>query len=126
MAKVEMTGCEYMELMDKCKELEALKQAMIDGCEIEVNKDYERPVVRYCYEFPEEVKQGILNKVVKSLVEYPESVEELYNNDTPCLVITGGYFTRDWGSSKDPNTLDLRDHPEFKKLWDKMESGEEE
>lgn len=39
MAKVEMTGFEYMELMDKARELDALKQELVNAVKVKVDVD---------------------------------------------------------------------------------------
>lgn len=126
MAKVEMTGFEYMDIMDKQKELEELKRGMVDALVLRFDEEDNTPRAAYRWIIPEEIEQEILKRTATALVERPEAVKKLYEENTPCLVITTGYFSRDWGNVNDPNTVDLRDVPEFKKMWDSFSESEEQ
>lgn len=132
MAKVEMTGFEYMELMDKSRELGALKQELVDAVEVKVDVDEDegRVSVRAYYDFtyPNSLLEQIRDNVAEQLAKNPKAVENLYNNDSPCLVVSSGYFTRDWGTGRDKNTVDLRENANFRKVWELFNKadGEEE
>lgn len=130
MAKVEMTGFEYMELMDKARELDALKQELVDAVEIKVDRDEEDGNVNvrayYDFTYPAALLKQIRDNVAEQLAKEPEVVKGLYNNDSPCLVVSSAYFTRDWGMNKDKNTVDLRENANFRKVWESFKEAEEE
>ena len=131
MAKVEMTGYEYMELMDKARKLDVLKQDLVDAItvKIEHNDDDEDKVnVRAYYDFtyPEELLRQIRDNVAEQLAKDPKAVKYLYKNDSPCMIVSSGYFTRDWGMNQDKNTVDLRENANFRKVWQACEQEEEE
>lgn len=129
MAKVEMTGFEYMEMMDKARKLEALNQSLVDAVEVKIEQNEDDKVdVRAYYDFayPEELLRQIRDNVAEQLAEDPKAVKYLYNNDNPCLVVSSGYFTRDWGMSKDKNSVDLRENAKFNAVWQSCENAEDE
>lgn len=126
MAKVEMTGFEYMNIMDKQKELEELKRGMVDAFKLRFEDEDSIPYASYMWSIPEEVAQEILKRTAAELVNHPKAIKTLYEENTPCLVVTTGYFSRDWGGAKDPNTVDLRDVPEFKKIWDDFDETKDQ
>ena len=131
MAKVEMTGYEYMELMDKARKLDVLKQDLVDAItvKIEHNDDDEDKVnVRAYYDFtyPEELLKQIRDNVAEQLAKDPKAVKYLYKDDSPCFVVSSAYFTRDWGMNQDKNTVDLRENENFRKVWQACEQEEEE
>lgn len=126
MAKVEMTGFEYMNIMDKQKELEELKRGMVDAFKLGFEDEDSIPYASYMWSIPEEVAQEILKRTAAELVNHPKAIKTLYEENTPCLVITTGYFSRDWGRAKDLNTVDLRDVPEFKKIWDDFDETKDQ
>lgn len=130
MAKVEMTGYEYMELVDKARKLEALNQELVDAVEVKVNVDEDdgRVSVRAYYDFtyPDALLKQIRDNVAEQLAKDPKAVESLYNNDNPCMIVSSGYFTRDWGTNRDKNTVDLRENANFRKVWESFNKAEEE
>lgn len=130
MAKVEMTGFEYMELMDKARELDALKQELVDAVEVKVDVDEDDGNVSVCayydFTYPNSLLKQIRDNVAEQLAKDPKAVKNLYINDSPCMIVSSGYFTRDWGTSRDKNTVDLRENANFKKVWESFNMPEEE
>lgn len=128
MAKVEMTGFEYMEMADKVRELDTLKHNMVDALKVSVTKDEDSISVRVTYElaYPKDVLETIKNNVAEQLAKDEEAVYYLYQDGSPCLVASSGYFTRDWGNARDINTVDLRENENFKRVWDKITKENEE
>lgn len=130
MAKVEMTGFEYMELMDKARELGALKQELMDAVEVKVERDEEDDTVTvrayYDFTYPNALLKQIRDDVAEQLAKDPKAVKYLYKDDSPCFVVSSGYFTRDWGMNKDNNTVDLRENANFRKVWESFNKAEEE
>lgn len=129
MAKVEMSGFEYMELMNKSKELNTLKQAMVDAVEVQIAGESNQYVrAYYQFKYPAEVLETIRDQVAEQIAQDEQAVKYLYENESPCLVVMSGYFTRDWGNAADSNTVDLRKNRKFKQVWDKfeVEQAEEE
>ena len=126
MARVEMTGIEYFTLVEKEKELNQLKKALINATEVRIDEEIHRPLAYFTFEYPEDLKQEILEQVVDKLMQDEKSVRYLYNENSPILKITGGYFTYDWGTANDPNTIDLRLDLRIKTLWDKFDAEKEE
>lgn len=129
MAKVEMAGFEYMELVDKARKLDTLNQSLVNAVEVKIEQNEDDKVsVRAYYDFtyPKELLRQIRDNVAEQLAKDPKAVKYLYNNDSPCLVVSSGYFTRDWGMSKDKNTVDLRENENFRKVWQACEQEEEE
>ena len=131
MAKVEMTGYEYMELMDKARTLDSLKQDLVNALTVEIEHDDEdddKVSVRAYYDFPypEELLRQIRDNVAEQLVKDPKAVKYLYNESSPCLIVPSGYFTRDWGMNQYKNSVDLRENENFRKVWQACEQEEEE
>lgn len=131
MAKVEMTGYEYMELMDKARKLDVLKQELVDAITVKIehdDDDADKVSVRAYYNFtyPDELLRQIRDNVAEQLAKDPKAVKYLYNNDSPCLIVSSGYFTRDWGNSNYENSVDLRENANFRKVWQACEQEEEE
>ena len=130
MAKVEMTGYEYMELMDKARKLDVLKQDLVDAVTVEIDHDDEddKVSVRAYYDFtyPKELLRQIRDNIAEQLAKDPKAVKYLYKNDSPCMIVSSGYFTRDWGMNQDKNTVDLRENANFRKVWQVCEQEEEE
>lgn len=130
MAKVEMTGFEYMEMMDKSRELDALKQELVDAVTVEIEHDEDdgRVSVRAYYDFiyPDALLKQIRDNVAEQLAKDPKAVESLYKDDSPCFVVSSRYFTRDWGMNRDNNTVDLRENANFRKVWESFNQAEEE
>ena len=126
MAKVEMTGFEYVALVNKGEELDQLKTSLIDATEVSIDEETHRPLAYFTFEYPEDLKQEILKQVVDKLMQDEEAVRYLYNDNSPILNITSGYFAYDWGTANNPNTIDLRLDPRIKILWDKLDAEEEE
>lgn len=122
MAKVEMKGFEYMELMDKARELDALKQKLVDAVEVQIAGESNQYVrAYYQFKYPAEVLETIRDQVAEQIAQDEQAVKYLYENESPCLVVMSGYFTRDWGNAADSNTVDLRENQKFKQVWDKFE-----
>lgn len=130
MAKVEMTGYEYMELVDKARKLDALNQDLVDAVEVKVERDEEDDTVTvrayYDFTYPNSLLKQIRDDVAEQLAKDPKAVESLYNNDSPCLVVSSAYFTRDWGTGRDKNTVDLRENANFRKVWESFNKAEKE
>lgn len=127
MAKVEMTGYEYMELMNKSRELDALKQEMVDAIEVQISDESSQYVrAYYQFKYPAELLETIRDQVAEQIAQDEQAVKYLYENESPCLVVMSGYFTRDWGNAADSNTVDLRENRKFKKVWDKFEVNQTE
>lgn len=131
MAKVEMTGFEYMELMDKARELDALKQELVDAVTVKIEQDEDdedkvRTLAYYNFTYPDELLKQIRDNVAEQLAKDPKAVKYLYKDDSPCFVVSSGYFTRDWGMNRDNNTVDLRENANFRKVWQACEQEEEE
>lgn len=130
MAKVEMTGYEYMELVDKSRKLDALNQDLVDAVEVKVDVDEDDGSVSvrayYDFTYPNSLLKQIRDDVAEQLAKNPKAVESLYNNDSPCLVVSSAYFTRDWGTGRDKNTVDLRENANFRKVWESFNKPEEE
>ena len=130
MAKVEMTGYEYMELMDKARKLDVLKQDLVDAVTVEIDHDDEddKVSVRAYYDFtyPKELLKQIRDNVAEQLAKDPKAVKYLYKNDSPCMIVSSGYFTRDWGMNQYKNSVDLRENENFRKVWQACEQEEEE
>lgn len=129
MAKVEMSGFEYMELVDKARKLDSLKQELVDAVEVQIageNSQYVRAY--YQFKYPAEVLETIRDQVAEQIAQDEQAVKYLYENESPCLVVMSGYFTCDWGNAADSNTVDLRENRKFKQVWDKfeVEQAEEE
>lgn len=125
MAKVEMAGQEYLELVGKERELSALKTQLDKAAELVIDEEDNRPKVYYTFEYPRDIAEAIKTRTAEQLAQNEEAVRHLYNDETPCLVITHGYFTRDWGTAADRNTVDLRTNPKFKAVWDKLKAETE-
>lgn len=130
MAKVEMTGYEYMELADKARKLDVLKQDLVDAVTVEIKHDDEDDKVRVRaynnFTYPDELLRQIRDNVAEQLARDPKAVKYLYDDNSPCLAVSSEYFTRDWGTSKDKNTVDLRENANFRKVWQACEQEEEE
>lgn len=130
MAKVEMTGFEYMELMDKARELDALKQELVNAVKVKVDVDEDDGSVSvrayYDFTYPNSLLKQIRDNVAEQLAKDPKAVKYLYKDDSPCMVVSSGYFTRDWGMNRDNNTVDLRENANFRKVWQACEQEEEE
>lgn len=130
MAKVEMTGFEYMEMMDKARKLDVLKQDLVDAVTVEIDHDDEddKVSVRAYYDFtyPKELLRQIRDNIAEQLAKDPKAVKYLYKNDSPCMIVSSGYFTRDWGMNQDKNAVDLRENANFRKVWQACEQEEEE
>ena len=130
MAKVEMTGYEYMELMDKARKLDSLKQDLVDAVKVKIEHDDDDDKVRmlahYKFTYPDELLRQIRDNVAEQIAKDPKAVKYLYKDDSPCFVVTSGYFTRDWGINNDNNTVDLRENENFRKVWQACEQEEEE
>lgn len=129
MAKVEMTGFEYMELVDKARKLDTLNQSLVNAVEVKIEQNEDDKVdVRAYYDFayPDELLEQIRDNVAEQIAKDPKAVKCLYDNNSPCLVVSSGYFTRDWGMNQDKNTVDLRENENFRKVWQACEQEEEE
>ena len=130
MAKVEMTGYEYMELADKARKLDVLKQDLVDAVTVEIEHDDEDDKVSvrayHNFTYPDELLRQIRDNVAEQLARDPKAVKCLYDDNSPCLVVSSGYFTRDWGTSNDKNTVDLRENANFRKVWQACKQEEEE
>ena len=130
MAKVEMTGFEYMELMDKARELDALKQELVDAVEVKVDVDEDDGSVSVCayydFTYPDELLRQIRDNVAEQIAKDPKAVKYLYKDNSPCFVVSSRYFTRDWGMNRDNNTVDLRENANFRKVWESFNQAEEE
>lgn len=131
MAKVEMTGYEYMELVDKARKLDSLKQELVDAVTVKIEHDEDdedkvRTHAYYNFTYPDELLRQIRDNVAEQLAKDPKAVKYLYTDDSPCFVVSSGYFTRDWGMNKDKNTVDLRENANFRKIWESFKKAEEE
>ena len=131
MAKVEMTGYEYMELVDKARKLDSLKQELVDAVTVKIEHDEDdedkvRTRAYYNFTYPDELLRQIRDNVAEQLAKDPKVVKYLYKDDSPCFVVSSGYFTRDWGTGRDKNTVDLRENANFRKIWESFKKAEEE
>lgn len=131
MAKVEMTGYEYMELVDKTRNLDVLKQELVDAVTVKIEHDDDDAdkvsvFAYYNFTYPDELLEQIRDNVAEQLAKDPKAVKYLYNNNSPCLIVPSGYFTRDWGNSNYENAVDLRENANFRKVWQACEQEEEE
>ena len=79
MAKVEMTGYEYMELADKARKLDVLKQDLVDAVTVEIKHDDEDDKVsvraHFNFAYPDELLRQIRDNVAEQLARDPKAVK---------------------------------------------------
>lgn len=126
MAQVTMDSKEYLEFVDKARQLEVLKSRMVDECEISV--DAERtwgPVsVAFSPIFPQDVLDQIVERVTDAIVAVPEVVGRLVAENEHFLNLSSGQISSHWDDTPGHNEVDLLLNKKFKAVWEEAKQAE--
>lgn len=114
MVEVKMSGAEYVTLVEAKRELEQLKQAVLDSFEIEASADGVR--VRRGWFLSKELKAVLAKKVVEAVKNNQDTIRAVYEKDEYVMDLHYGWLTSRWGALEEPQ-FDLRDDAELAKQW---------
>lgn len=114
MVEVKMSGAEYVELVEAKRELEQLKQAILDSFEIEASADGVK--VRRGWFLNKELKAVLVKKVVEAVKNNQDAIRAVYDGDEYVMDLQHGWLTSSWGELEE-HQFDLRDDEELARQW---------
>ena len=92
MAQVTMDSKEYLEFVDKVRQLEVLKSRMLDECEVSVDPERSWGPVNVTFHpvFPQDTLDQIVELVTDAIIAVPEAVGELVAENEHFLNLSTG------------------------------------
>lgn len=127
MAQVTMDSKEYLEFVDKARQLEALKSRMVDGCKISVDAESTWNPVRVTFQpiFPQDTLNQIVELVTGAIIAVPEAVGILVAENEHFLNLTSGNITSHWDDTPEHDEVDLLLNKKFKAAWEEAKQAKE-
>lgn len=126
MAQVTMDSKEYLEFVDKARQLEALKSRMVDGCKISVDLERSWSPVNVTFQpiFPQDTLNQIVELVADAIIAVPEVVSRLVAENAHFLSLSEGNITSHWNDTPEHDEVDLLLNKKFKAAWEEAEQAE--
>lgn len=114
MVEVKMSGAEYVALVEAKRELEQLKQSILDSFEVEASAEGIR--IRKGWFLNKELKAVLAKKVVEAVKNNQDAIRAVYEKDEYVVDLQYGWLTSRWGTLE-AHQIDLRDDGELAKQW---------
>lgn len=114
MVEVKMSGAEYVALVEAKRELEQLKQSILDSFEVEASAEGIR--IRKGWFLNKELKAVLAKKVVEAVKNNQDAIRAVYEKDEYVVDLQYGWLTSRWGTLEE-HQIDLRDDGELAKQW---------
>jgi hypothetical protein len=124
MAQVTMDSKEYLELVDKSRQLDNLKAQMVDTVEVEINPDatYNPCRVTFRPVMPLDTQFQIVELVVDQILAAdPELLKHLVSENEHFLHLHSGYINNHWNNEPEQDEVDLLKNKKFRVAWDNMQ-----
>lgn len=124
MAQVTMDSKEYLELVDKSRQLDNLKAQMVDTIEVEIDPDssYSPCKVHFRPVMPLDTQFQIVVLVVDQILAAdPEVLKHLVRERKHFLNLQSGYISSNWNDKPDKDEVDLWKNKKFHVAWDNMQ-----
>lgn len=129
MAQVTMDSKEYLELVDKARQLDVLKSRMVDEVEIRVDMDDSwgcgvyisfHPII------PQDTMDQIVERITDTVVAAPGAIARLVEDNTHFLNISSGSITSHWDDQPAEDEVDLLQNREFRTAWEAIKQEKEQ
>lgn len=126
MAQVTMDSKEYLEFVDKARQLEALKSRILDECEVSVDPERSWGPVNVIFHpvFPQDTLDQIVELVTDAIVAVPEAVGKLVAENEHFLNLLTGHVNSHWDDTPECNEVDLLLNKKFKAAWEEAKQAE--
>lgn len=126
MAQVTMDSKEYLEFVDKARQLEVLKSRMVDGCEISVDLERSWNPVNVAFHpiFPQDTLDQIVELVADAIIAVPEVVGRLVAENEHFLNLVSGHINSHWDDTPERDEVDLLLNRTFKAAWEEAKQAE--
>lgn len=126
MAQVTMDSKEYLEFVDKARQLEVLKSRMVDECEISVDLERSWSPVNVTFHpvFPQDTLDQIVELVTDAIVAVPEAVGKLVAENEHFLNLASGHINSHWDDTPERDEVDLLLNKKFKAAWEEAKQTE--
>ena len=126
MAQVTMDSKEYLEFVDKARQLEALKSRILDECEVSVDPERSWGPVNVIFHpvFPQDTLDQIVELVTDAIVAVPEAVGKLVAENEHFLNLLTGHVNSHWDDKPERNDVDLLLNKKFKAAWEEAKQAE--
>ena len=126
MAQVTMDSKEYLEFVDKARQLEALKSRILDECEVSVDPERSWGPVNVIFHpvFPQDTLDQIVELVTDAIVAVPEAVGKLVAENEHFLNLLTGHVNSHWDDTPERNDVDLLLNKKFKAAWEEAKQAE--
>lgn len=129
MVQVTMDSKEYLELVDKARQLDVLKSRMVDEVEIRVDiTDTWGCGVHITFHpiIPQDTMDQIVERITDTVVAEPGAMARLVKGDTHFLNISSGYITSHWDDQPAEDEVDLLQNREFRTAWEAVKQEKEQ
>ena len=125
MAQVTMDSKEYLEFVDKARQLEALKSRILDECEVSVDPERSWGPVNVIFHpvFPQDTLDQIVELVTDAIVAVPEAVGKLVAENEHFLNLLTGHVNSHWDDTPERNEVDLLLNKKFKAAWEEAKQA---
>lgn len=129
MAQVTMDSKEYLELIDKQRQLATLKSRMVDEMEITVDMNDSwgcgvyisfHPII------PQDTMDQITERVTDTVVAEPEAMSRLVENNAHFLNILSGRIVSHWDDQPAEDEVDLLQNKKFRTAWEATKQEKEQ
>ena len=117
MVEVKMSGAEYVALVAAKRELEQLKQSILDSFEVEASAEGIK--IRKGWFLNKELKAVLAKKVVEAVKNNQDAIRAVYEMDKYVVDLLYGWLTSLWCKPEE-HQIDLREDAELAKQWQKM------
>ena len=125
MAQVTMDSKEYLEFVDKARQLEALKSRILNECEVSVDPERSWGPVNVIFHpvFPQDTLDQIVELVTDAIVAVPEAVGKLVAENEHFLNLLTGHVNSHWDDTPERNEVDLLLNKKFKAAWEEAKQA---
>lgn len=120
MAQVTMDSKEYLELIDKARQLDVLKSRMVDELEITVDTTSTWHYVNVTFHpiIPQDTMDQIVELLTDTVTAEPGAMAMLVDDNAHFLNMVSGSIGSHWDEKPENGEVDLLQNKQFREAWE--------
>lgn len=127
MAQVTMDSKEYLELVDKARQLEKFKNHLVDSIEVKIDRESSWNLVRVAIHplIPQETLDQMVELITDTIMTEDQVMRALVEGNTHFLNIMSGQVVSRWDDKPEEDEVDLLQNSKFRNAWEAIKQEEE-